>query len=120
MIVAVAPLPGALFGQASTDDIVAYWKLDEIVGGRSWDAVGSSDLTVTALTVAEVVEGKWGHAIGFGGVEHVVGKDSGGGRGTAVGAVIGFQRLDLDEGLAQTADRRVFFEGPARNNPVFV
>ena len=48
-ILLLAALPAFSNGQSLTDDLVAYWKLDEIVGGRTPDSAGSFDMTAINL-----------------------------------------------------------------------
>ncbi len=48
-----------------TRDMIAYWPLDELVGGKTPDLASGYDLEAVNLTGADVVAGRWGQAVRF-------------------------------------------------------
>ncbi|NCF92258.1 MAG: hypothetical protein GWQ05_15075, partial [Verrucomicrobiaceae bacterium] len=52
-------------GAALTDDLVSYWPLDEIQGGKAPDVVSGMNMDVINLSDADVVEGINGNAFSF-------------------------------------------------------
>ena len=46
-------------------DMIAYWPLDELVGGKTPDLASGYDLEAVNLTDADLVPGRWGQAVRF-------------------------------------------------------
>ncbi|MFO1497022.1 MAG: LamG-like jellyroll fold domain-containing protein [Verrucomicrobiota bacterium] len=48
-----------------TNDMVAYWPLDEVQGTKTPDVIRGYDMNMINLTEADLVPGKWGKALKF-------------------------------------------------------
>ena len=117
-------------GAALTDDLVSYWPLDEIQGGKAPDVVSGMNMDVINLSDADVVEGINGNAFSFDATKQTMLE-----RLHAEGDPLPAHQYDtltisfwtkanaqeqFNENGDPTNDRRFFSEGATgNNNPLF-
>ena len=125
---------GALFlGTAAadlTDDLVSYWPLENLDGGKAADVVSGLNMDALNLSEADIVEGKVGNALSFDATKQTMLE-----RIHAEGEALPIHQYDTltisfwtkanaqeqkDENGNDTNDRRFFSEGATgNNNPLF-